>query len=257
MAQYTVYLKDLMAIPESMQAINTALSTYPLYAQQNKSIETIIPTREELNKRLLNAYRRYEIGLETPGEFIRELEITMNEIMPRYNELFKTIEIMAELESPFDNVDITEHYEETTDGKVNSSSNTDTITTSQDSSSTQATVNNGTKTTHTGTPQDDADILSIDAENINNVSYADEVTWNKSKNSDNATTSGNSSSTSDTMTTSGSTSQATVEHTFTKKGNQGVNTYAHDMIEFRTSIIDVTNQIINDIRIKELFMLVF
>ena len=49
----------------------------------------------------------------------------------------------------------------------------------------------------------------------------------------------------------------TVEHTYTKIGNQGVNTYAHDMNEFRTSIIDVVNEIINDKRINDLFMLVW
>ena len=48
-----------------------------------------------------------------------------------------------------------------------------------------------------------------------------------------------------------------MELTYTKKGNQGVNTYAHDMIEFRTSIIDVVTQIIDDKRIKNLFMQVF
>jgi hypothetical protein len=36
-----------------------------------------------------------------------------------------------------------------------------------------------------------------------------------------------------------------------------VNTYAHDMNEFRTSIIDVVDQIVNDSRIRELFMLVY
>lgn len=47
----------------------------------------------------------------------------------------------------------------------------------------------------------------------------------------------------------------TVKHEYRKKGNQGVNTYAHDMIEFRESIINVDMMIINDL--ADLFILVY
>lgn len=280
-AHYTVVLKDLMDNPQSMELLNTALFTYPLYEQKSK-IETIIPERSELNKRLLNHYKYREIGFETVGRFIDELEITMCEIMPYYNEMYKTVEIMAGLENPFDNVDFTETYEETRTGTektaaqrslndegsssaTNKSKNT---TNSKDSSETNSNVENISKNVHSGTPQNE---LSIPAKNIDSVPFADDVTWNKSENNDSAETSGESESTSNTDSTQTATSQNlsemdesgertsndTVEHTFKKKGNQGVNTYAHDMIEFRTSIIDITNKIINDDRISELFMRVF
>lgn len=280
-ARYTVVLKDLMDNPQSMELLNTALSTYPLYKQKSE-IETIIPERSELNKRLLNHYKYREIGFETVGRFIDELQITMCEIMPYYNEMYKTVEIMAGLENPFDNVDFTETYEETRTGTertaaqrslndegsssaTNKSKNT---TNSKDSSETNSNVEIVSKNVHSGTPQNE---LSIAAKNIDSVPYADDATWNKSENSDSAETSGESESTSNTDSTQTATSQNlsemdesgertsndTVEHTFKKKGNQGVNTYAHDMIEFRTSIIDITNKIINDDRISELFMRVF
>lgn len=49
--------------------------------------------------------------------------------------------------------------------------------------------------------------------------------------------------------------QSSVERTFTRKGNHGVNTYAHDMIEFRESIIDVDMMIIHDL--SDLFLAIY
>lgn len=275
-AKYTMYLKTIMDSESGKVALNNALSKYPVY--QSETAIDIIPSREELNNRLLNHYKYREIGFETPGRFIDELEITMNEIMPYYNELYKTVEIMHNIPSPFDNVDVIETYQETRTGSANSKMDNTTSSTSNGESSTTNTgnetaststimsVDKNNKTVTSGTPQDD---LSITSANINNVSYADEVIWNNEKSNDNSSgsserdTSQNESSTvSNTATgesnsNSESSSTESIQHTFSKKGNQGVNTYAHDMNEFRTSIIDVTNQIINDERIAELFMTVF
>ena len=56
--EYTVVLKTLMDDPECMSAINKAMSTYPLYEQRTKGehIPVYIPTREELNRKILNRY---------------------------------------------------------------------------------------------------------------------------------------------------------------------------------------------------------
>lgn len=317
-ARYTEYLADLMKNPQTSELLNKALSTYPLYTPQAAESIDLIPNREQLNNRLLKAYKYREIGFETVGRFLDELETTMCEIMPYYNELYKTVEIMAGLDNPFDNVDIIETFDEskngsgtntnkltksgtdttdtsgesnttgtdTTDTSSESLSGSETSTTSNDSSTTNATVSNLTKNVHSDTPQNS---IGITANNIDSVQYADSVSWNKSDNTDNATTTGSSSSNVSTDTESSAESKTTgshsadtttsekserttsessdldgkhttteqTQHTYTKKGNQGVNTYAHDMIEFRTSIIDVTNQIINDERISELFMRVF
>ena len=281
MSSYTMSIREIQNSLNGSELLEKALSTYPLYVP--KKDYSNIPNRSELNKRLLNAYKDREIGFETPGRFLEELEHTMCEIMPYYNEMYKTIEIMADLENPFDNVDFTESYKETRTGTATNentatttgeddstvSGNTTNTTSTTDESNTNAAVESSSKNIHTGTPQND--ITQISASNIDTVSHADDVTWNKTNNNDTASTTGESQSTSTTSntqtanTSSSSTTDAsgtvttndTVEHTFTKKGNQGVNTYAHDMIEFRNSIIDVTNMIINDSRIKELFLLIF
>lgn len=331
-ARYTVVLRDIMRNEITKTELENALSTYPLY--EPKKTYDLIPTREQLNTKLLNHYKYREIGFETVGRFVDELEITMNEIMPFYNEMFKTIETMADLPNPFDNVDVTETFEQESTGtstQNGTSSNNQTInsnqngTTTQSGTSSQSGTNNvqntGTskdettetssteneenstssnnqtsngKTVKSDTPQDS---LGIGSKNIDGVSYASEAEWREDVGTSDTENSGTSSQDTETSSTtnrtnsetvvgtnsneeetemsseSSSTSNSesnetgttkvdsetsgTVKHTFTKKGNQGVNTYAHDMNEFRTSIIDVVDMIINDMRLQQLFMGVF
>lgn len=259
-ARYTEYLRDLMLNEHTKPLLDKALSTYPLYEAQK--IYDLIPTRSELNAKLLNHYKYREIGFETVGRFLDELEITMNEIMPRYNELFKTVETMAELPSPFDNVDVTETFEQERSDSASSSGGStvkNTGSATDESSGTSKLNSNGhSKHIFSDTPQDD---LSIAAKDIDNVNYASNAEWTADESESSSETSGNATRTtndeSEGTSNSSSQSSGTVKHTFTKKGNQGVNTYAHDMNEFRTSIIDVVDQIINDARIAELFMMVY
>lgn len=284
-AKYTVVLKSLLDNEDSKQAIDKALSEYPLFIGDENS-KNIIPTREELNTKLLDYYKYREIGFETVGRFIDELRITMNHIMPYYSEMYKTVQIMCDIKDPFGNVDIVETFKETrkdssssTSSSEGTSSTSDSGTVSGESNSKTtandtSSANKRTDTTHknikSDTPQDS---LTITGEDIGTVKYANEVNWDNETVQGTDTTTGNSSSNTDntntqtTSNTGSSESSATAtatgsnngetEHTFTKKGNQGVNTYAHDMIEFRQTVIDITEKIITDKRVAELFMLVY
>ena len=263
-AKYTVVLKEIMENAHSRPFLEKALSTYPLYTHDPSY--GLIPTRSELNQKLLNHYKYREIGFETVGRFLDELEITMNEIMPYYNEMFDTVVIMHELPSPFDNVDVTETFEQVTEGETtnDTSSSGEGSTSSQGSGSTSGTNSSSneaySKNVHSATPQNNVD---IPAKNINDVMYADDVTWDHNSSEENGTVASESNSSenvtsqNESISTSAGTSKHTTSHTYKKIGNQGVNTYAHDMNEFRTSIIDVVYQIINDPRLTELFMSVF
>ena len=255
-ARYTEYLRDIMRNEITKPRLEAALSTYPIYAPTK--LYDLIPSREELNKKLLNHWKYREIAFETVGRFLDELEITMCEIMPRYNELFKTVETMAELPSPFDNVDVTETFEQTrtdsTTGSATTSNNGEvTGTTSEDSTSSSTTHG---KDIRSDTP---GNSLGIGAESIDSLDYASEGNWTKGVSSGEGSSERTSNETSKASGTSSSNQESTgtTTHTYTKKGNQGVNTYAHDMNEFWTSIIDVVEQIINDERIGELFMQVY
>ena len=265
-ARMSVKLSSLLANAEAKQAIDKALSTYPIYSAKKEY--DLIPTREELNTKILEHYKYREIGFETVGRFLDELRITMCEIMPYYNELFKSVEIMADLENPFDNVDVTETFEETrtdnastsgqttTEGKTKSEQETSDNHTNDKTLTNQATSTVRNK--FSDTPQNHVDnidnYLSEYREEQNTTnSHGSEIDVNSGSVSSNSTD-----ETEGTATSTGtSESTGTTRHTFTKKGNQGVNTYAHDMIEFRESIIDVVDRIIHDNRIAELFMLMW
>lgn len=60
----------------------------------------------------------------------------------------------------------------------------------------------------------------------------------------------------DTGASSGeSTENTKTTHTFKKVGNQGVNTYAHDMIEYRQTILNIDAMVINDL--EPLFLRIY
>lgn len=288
-AKYTVHLKTLMDNEETKAKLEAALSTYPLYESKSKQefLPAYIPTRPELNKKILNAYKYREIGFETVGRFLDELEISMNEIMPRYNLLFfsadqdfniifnvdyqKTIETgrTGSTSSTTSGTDKQTDQEDSTSTTQSTGSST---TTAEDSSSTTSNVNAFTKNVHSATPQSE---LDIPAENIDGVSYADDASWNKTKNNDTATTTGSNSGETETEqsgtttgthsktanTESSSSTDGTMEQTEqtleTTKGNFGVVSAQDLVLKFRETILNIEQMIINDERISELFMRVY
>ena len=254
MAQYTIELRTLMNDERVMPLIQKALSTYPMYVPENEIAKEVIPTREELNEKLLNHYKYREIGFETVGRFLDELEITMKEIMPYYMQRYKSVETMYTIDDIFGNVNVVEKTTETRTGSASSSGSGSASSSANDSTETSSTVNSTEKHLESETPQGN---IAKSASEIDDVTHADKASWNKSGANNNASTSGESSTSSSSTTENESEHTETLEHTYTKKGNQGVNTYAHDIIEFRTTIIDVTMEIIEDKRVKELFMQVF
>lgn len=257
MARYTVELCELMRNEEVMPKITEALSTYPVYTpdQSNNLIGLLIPTREQLNEKLLNHYKYHEIGFETVGRFLDELKITMCEIMPYYNHLYNTIETMCTLDNPFDNVDIDETITETKEFKGTTSGTNESNTTASDSSETSTNMSSYSKNVENDTPQ--GNVISKTAQEIDEINHADKIAWSKNNSNSSGESSGNSSSKTTGKGDTDTESEETRTFTLKKKGNYGVQTYAHDMIEFRESIIDVTNRIIEDIKIRELFMMVY
>ena len=281
-AKYTVVLRSLMENPQTKTKLDEALATYQLYKAKND--HDIIPTRELLNQKILDHYKYREIGFETVGRFLDELRITMNEIMPYYNEMFKTVEIMGDLDNIFNNVDIVETFEEE---RTNTSSNEGTATnetsstgketvkrsgesetdiSKSDESSANGTVEKSNDKRVSDTPQNNVnDLNNYLTEHEKNdgsetVTSANETNSNESaftETSESATTNTENESEGRATTQGTSESAGTVKHTMTRKGNYGVNTYAHDMKKYREIVIDVVDKIVRDRRLNELFMLVW
>ena len=253
-AKYTEVLYNLLHNDETKALIDVKMSTYPLYkstSKQEYGIPNIIPTREELNKKILNYYKYQEIGFETVGRFLDELEISLNEIMPYYNQLFFSADQDYNI---IYNVDYKRTIDRDLSGNTTSTSTGETTSNSNDSNTTSTTTNLYNKNVEADTPQSQ---LSITNKQIDSVNYANKVTWNKDTTEQSGTSTGTATTTADS-TASGSGTNKEIESTLeTTKGNFGV-VSAQDLIEkYRKLIINIEQMIINDPRITELFMLVY
>nr|DAX02401.1 MAG TPA: Lower collar protein [Caudoviricetes sp.] len=164
MAKYTIELGRLLE-----NHFNIGLKDYPIFDENY---------REALNEKIINHYYFREIGMETAELFKRYLNTTMREIMPYYNQLYKS-ELLEF--NPFYNVDktidynrtgntTTENTGENTDtftGNVKGKSTTDTTTNTTDHAESEGKTTDKNKTVGSDTPQG---FLSINS--INNDTYA-------------------------------------------------------------------------------------
>lgn len=238
-AKYTEVLDNLLNNEEAKLAIDEAMASYPLYEQEDKvrqfGTAYHVPTRKELNNKILNYYRFREIGFETFGRFVFELKTALEEIMPKYNQLFYSADQDF---NPIYNVD----YE-----KIIGRDKTDSSTSNSATSSTDETnAKTNTKDVASGTPQSE---LNVATKDIEQVTYADTASWNQNID-ENKTTSNMSGNTS----TDGSESELTKEST---KGNFGVVSAQDLILKYRQAIINIEQMIINDPRIQECFMLIY
>lgn len=251
-ARYTEVLDNLLRNEIAKADIDEAMSKYPLYQTDPTKIKEFgtsyaVPTREELNNKILNHYRFMEIGQETFGRWLFELETALNEIMPKYNQLFYSADQDF---NPIYNVDyiktINREKSDSTTGEQTSTSNT--TSTGNDT----ATNEEFTKSVNSKTPQD---LLNISNTDIDTVGYADDASWGKSSGSTTGTNTTNGTSTTNgNNTVNGTENEGTIE---TTKGNFGVTSAQDLIIKYRDTIINIEQEIINDPRIKELFMLIF
>ena len=87
--------------------------------------------RSVLETKIIKHYYTREIGFETVALWKHFLSVRLNEIMPKYNQLYKAESLNI---NPFDNMDYTETYEGEGQG---TNSNTDTGSMSEDISDTR------------------------------------------------------------------------------------------------------------------------
>lgn len=252
MAKYTEVLHDLLTNEVTNELINKAMSTYPIYTPKNEQLYGFIPSREELNKKILDHYRWYEIGSETVGRFLFNLETTLNQIMPYYNQLYKSVDVMNGLDDIFGNLDVVESFEETVKGNSSSSSTSDSKSNVTSTNETDTDMTTSGRTVGSKTPQS-----QLQAKTIENITAASEMGWNENTDSSTINSNDESNSTSEVTSESTGNTTGTTTHTLSRKGNQGVNTYAHDMLEFRQLFLNIEQQIINDPELAKCFMIIW
>lgn len=250
--------------------------------------------KKAFEQKVLDHYRFRQIGQETPGRWLHYFRTRIREIMPYYIQLYESQVLMQGIDDPFGNVDIVETFEETRSGTLDrkttgSLSRETTGSLNRESSSTQegeTESNSSVTTTDTESSTDTltgnhvkkfANTPQNSLDNLDN--YLTEATVETENNTTNHEKTGNGSSqttatgtqldtatATQTDTESGSltdtesgsvldTESGTVQHTYTKKGNQGVNTYAHDMKELRETFLNIDMMIINEL--NDLFLMVY
>jgi len=125
MANFTIELKKIA----NKKVVQNALSNYPIFDESH---------RKELNDKIIAHYYNYEIGHETIDMFAFQLGVKMREIMPYYNELYKSA---AQKFDILDQFDVKSESTQTTD---QTGSNSSAATGSTISIATQSSVGDNT-----------------------------------------------------------------------------------------------------------------
>lgn len=277
MSKYTTELRYLIE-----NNFDIGLKTYPIFDENY---------REPLNRKIINHYYFREIGFETAELFKRYLNNTMNEIMPYYNQLFKS-ELLEF--NPFYNVDKTVTADKNNNsvsdfvgnisGKNTQTADTENTQTNNGkqqtttaATSTGETVGNSTttnknKNVSSDTPQGFLSINSIEnetyasaaemgnAESINNSKatsnnaengITDQTTADETK----ATGNSKSNATTETDTANKTTSNDFENYISHVIGKSEGETYSEMLMEFRETFLNIDMMIIDEL--KTCFMMIY
>lgn len=206
--------------------------------------------KKAFEQKVIDHYYFREIGQETVGRWLHYFRSKIREIMPYYIQLYKSEEIMNAIEDPFATLDVTEEYtanntDTTNYGKTNTI--TPNVKTTVTNNSTFTTESDSTNK-FSDTPQ--GNIGNLDT-HLTNATINNESSENTNNGTVTTTQSG-----SDTSQIGGTdTSTHNQSYTLKRKGSQGVTTYAHDMIEYRTSFLNIDMMIIDEL--NDLFIKIY
>ena len=276
-SKYTTELRYLIE-----NNFDIGLKDYPIFDENY---------REPLNRKIINHYYFREIGFETAELFKRYLNNTMNEIMPYYNQLFKS-ELLEF--NPFYNVDktvtadknnnsvsdfvgnISGKNTQTADTENTQTNNgkqqTTTAATSTGESVGNSTTTNKNKNVSSDTPQGFLSINSIEnetyasaaemgnAESINNSKatsnnaengITDQTTADETK----ATGNSKSNATTETDTANKTTSNDFENYISHVIGKSEGETYSEMLMKFRETFLNIDMMVIDEL--KTCFMMIY
>lgn len=194
--------------------------------------------RQILCRKILKHYYTREIAHETVGRWKLALNAKLNEIMPYYNQLYKS-ELLEF--NPFYDVDLTRSREGS--GTSNrTSNNTETNSgTSKNVSSDSSTSNTDTLNRFSDTPQNSMDTQGIaDSVPLTTVTKVNEDNTTTNESTDTLTRN-------DTKTGNGTENiNNTDKYIETVKGKQGTENYSSLLKKFRETFLNIDMMIIDD-----------
>ena len=277
MSKYTTELRYLIE-----NNFDIGLKDYPIFDENY---------RESLNQKIINHYYFREIGMETAELFKRYLNNTMREIMPYYNQLYKS-ELLEF--NPFYNVDktvtadknnnsvsdfvgnISGKNTQTADTENTQTNNgkqqTTTAATSTGESVGNSTTTNKNKNVSSDTPQGFLSINSIENETYASAAEmgnAESINTSKATSNNSETGMTDQTTADETKATGNSKSNATTETDTANKttsndfenyishviGKSEGETYSEMLMKFRETFLNIDMMIIDEL--KTCFMMIY
>lgn len=224
MAKYTLELRQI----ENSRNMRVFDFDYDFYNNDLKPV---------FERKFVDHYFFHEIGFETVQRFKHRLKTKLNEIMPYYSQLYQT-----ELASKDINFLLNKDLTETTIRELNKTDNTNNSTNSNE------TNNNSTS----GTDNTNFSESSLD-DGVARLDYDSVTTINKNLNDYRNTSNGSNTSSSNSSSSNEGNERESL--TLKSQGNIGITSSAELLEKWRSVIINIDQQIINEC--KGLFMEVY
>jgi len=218
MSRYTVEYGTVY--DSGFQALIDGLASYPIYDESH---------RAELNQKIYNRYRFREIAFETAAMFTHYFITLLNEIMPYYNELYRSAALDYEILQDAD------YYED--EGVQSQTASTGSASTTSHGQSTAGTTSHDA-TAHSDTPQG-----SFDFSAVTNNEYLSDATVSDSTGSSTGTTSDSSTSNTSMNGSGASQRQRHVHGKFPGK------TYQELVKDFRDLILNIDKMILDELNV--------
>lgn len=264
MAVYTMTVRTILDNVENGFPDLLHMDEYPIYDESH---------RDELNKKICDHYYYREIGFETVSMFYDRLLARLREVMPYYNELYRSADMefnplwtddytLSRIEEGTNTATGTSTAETSGTTTDTGSGQRDTATTSTDTDSTTTTTDEDGKNVVSDTPQAmlDRDISNpgwASGATLSETDRTETVSGTKTGSGTGQETTSSTNTRTDSATTESETSTSgTVNNEITERrtGRQGRS--AVDLLrEYREQIINVDRMVIASL--ADLFMTIY
>ena len=225
--EYTETLGNLIALGyDTDDKLHLSVDYYPIYDEKH---------RAELNEKIIRHYALREIGQETAQQFVFYLGVTMAEIMPYFNERYKTLDMEY---NPLQSVDMTTDSENGSESQSSSKASS-----TQDSTSSSSSKSDNASTTTSKSFDSDVPQTGVVGDFARYASHANESQ---------ADSSGTASSSQDSASHATSHSATDYQHDASNsKGKSHVSGRSQSAMslvqEYRNAIINVDMEIVRSL----------
>lgn len=225
--EYTETLGNLIDMGyDTDDKLHLSEDYYPIYKEEH---------RAELNEKIVRHYALREIGQETAQQFVFYLGTTMAEIMPYFNERYRTLEMEY---NPLNSIDMITDSENGSESQSSSKASS-----TQDSTSSSASESNNSSTTTSKSFDSDVPQTGVQGDFARYASHA-----NESQADSSGTASSTQDSTSHTTAHSSTDYQHDSSNARGKSHVTGRSQSAMSLIqEYRNAIINVDMEIVRSL----------